>query len=263
MSFLLAQAQVSPWQLILAALTAFVAANMNATSGGGTFLTYPMLLGIGETSVVANATSTVGLWPGLVSVLPGLKKELVEETRHIKVFFFPVVIGAMVGSYLLSHTSNHVFGFVAPVLIFIGALLLQFNKQLIAMLEKVNLGTETRRLVVVGISVFFIGIYSAYFGAGIGILFLGFLGLLGIQKFANYLALKNILAMLGNTFATLYFVTIGLVHWPIAVAMACGSIVGGMTGSKLVHVVNKDLMRKFIVLYGFIISIVLFVLKIS
>ena len=71
--------------VVLAFLAAFVGANMNAIPGGGTFITYPVLLALGSNSIVANATSTVVLWPGVLSSLPGYKKEIIKSKAWIKV----------------------------------------------------------------------------------------------------------------------------------------------------------------------------------
>ena len=41
-----------------------LAGAMNAMAGGGSFVTLPVLIGTGVPSVMANATSTVALFPG-------------------------------------------------------------------------------------------------------------------------------------------------------------------------------------------------------
>ena len=56
--------------------TAFFAGAINAIAGGGTLLTFPVLLWLGLDAKVANATSTVALWPGLFGGLYGYRKEL-------------------------------------------------------------------------------------------------------------------------------------------------------------------------------------------
>lgn len=44
-----------------------LAGAMNALAGGGTFVTLPALISVGVPSVQANASSTVGLFPGTVA----------------------------------------------------------------------------------------------------------------------------------------------------------------------------------------------------
>ena len=76
---------------------AFVASVMNAIAGGGTLLTFPLLIWLGLDPKIANATSTVGLWPGLFGGLFGFRKEL-EHSSAILVRLGAIsVIGGAVG----------------------------------------------------------------------------------------------------------------------------------------------------------------------
>ena len=45
-------------------LAGLLAGSMNALAGGGSFVSLLALIGVGVTSVSANATSTVALFPG-------------------------------------------------------------------------------------------------------------------------------------------------------------------------------------------------------
>jgi uncharacterized membrane protein YfcA len=249
------------WKLPLATIVAFIAGNMNATSGGGSFLTYPSLLALGETHIGANATSTVGLWPGLIANLPGFKEEISSNKNLLKIFVFPALIGAVIGAFVLTHTSDSVFGFVAPVLIFTGALVLKFHHKLEHIFDRIRMGSMKRRRVIVAFAVFMIAIYAAYFGAGIGVLFLAAFSFLHLENFYHSVAIKNVLALIANTVATIYFSFTHLVHWPISFAMAIGSIAGGICGARLIRKIDKDKMRNFVVVYGLITSITLLTLQ--
>ena len=55
---------------------AFAAGAINSIAGGGTLITFPLLIWFGMDPKVANATSTVALWPGLFGGLFGFRKEL-------------------------------------------------------------------------------------------------------------------------------------------------------------------------------------------
>ena len=50
--------------LLVLSAAGFVAGVMNAMAGGGTFVTIPALVWTGAPSLVANASSTVALFPG-------------------------------------------------------------------------------------------------------------------------------------------------------------------------------------------------------
>lgn len=51
----------------------------NAAAGGGSLLTFPLLVGLGIPPLSANVTNTVGHAPGYVSIVAGLREELVGQ----------------------------------------------------------------------------------------------------------------------------------------------------------------------------------------
>ena len=54
-------------QAILLFFAAVIAGTLNAVAGGGSFVSFPVLLFTGVPPVPANATNTVALWPGLAA----------------------------------------------------------------------------------------------------------------------------------------------------------------------------------------------------
>lgn len=251
-------------QLILLSLVAaFIAGIMNAAAGGGAFLTYPMLLLMGNTSIVANATSTVILWPGVLASLSGYRKEVRQNKKWMTRLVIPALIGGIIGSHLLIRTPDNVFALVAPVLIALGSIILLYQKEIHRYFHRFKFDKASRRIVVVSILVFFISIYGAYFGAGIGILLIGILTILGIGNIYCTIALKNEIALVVNFVAATYFISSGLIHWQAVPIMAAGSIAGGYTGAKWVHHMNRTLVQRIVVALGFIIAILLFINRIK
>ncbi|MCA1609675.1 MAG: TSUP family transporter [Acidobacteria bacterium] len=66
---------MTPGQIAALVASSTAAGVMNAMAGGGTILTYPTLLWLGESPIIANATSTVALLPGAASSLFGYRRE--------------------------------------------------------------------------------------------------------------------------------------------------------------------------------------------
>ena len=72
-------------EALLLALAAAGGGVMNAIAGGGTLLTFPALVWLGEPAIVANATSTVALLPGSAASYFGYRREVAtyrEWLRH-------------------------------------------------------------------------------------------------------------------------------------------------------------------------------------
>lgn len=248
---------------LLPLLAAFLAGNLNAIAGGGTFLTYPVLLLLGYSSIVANATSTVILWPGIAASLPGYKKEIKKSKKWIRALYLPALIGGIIGSFILTHTPSRTFSLLAPILIVVGSLIFYYQAGINKFFKKVRLSNPRHRAAFVVLFVLAVGIYGAYFGAGIGIVLLGALSILGVHNIYQDIALKNVLALIVNATAVIYFTFSGIVHWQAVPLMAAGAIAGGYTGSKLVRHISQQVVRKGIVILGFTIAAVLLIARLG
>src|SRR5471032_301147 len=95
---------------ILLAGAGALAGAMNAMAGGGSFVTLPVLIGVGVPSVMANATSSVALYPG------GLASAWVYRSGSDQIFGLPILptliatlAGGLVGALLLLSTPTSLF----------------------------------------------------------------------------------------------------------------------------------------------------------
>jgi uncharacterized protein len=109
-----------------------------------------------------------------------------------------------------------------------------------------------------GIYQFLVAVYGGYFGAGIGILMLAVLGIMGLSDIHQMNGLKNIFGSVINGVAAVYFALAGLVDWPAAVLMAAGSIVGGYGAAGIARRVEQKYVRRVVILIGFAMAISLF-----
>src|SRR3954453_18697998 len=103
-------------------VTALVASSigggmMNALAGGGTILVFPTLIFLGQPSIVANATSTVGLLPGAAASMFGYRREVVTHRDWLKTLLAPSLLGGALGSVLLLRPPEHAFARLAPLLV--------------------------------------------------------------------------------------------------------------------------------------------------
>jgi uncharacterized membrane protein YfcA len=109
---------------------AAVAGMVNSVAGGGTLLTFPALLSSGFDAVIANATSTVALWPGQLSSLWGYRKELGQNRTAIVRLAIPSLMGGALGAWLLLHTPHSFFKHIVPFLILLATALFMVQEPL-------------------------------------------------------------------------------------------------------------------------------------
>ena len=235
-------------RLSLALVAALGAGAVNAIAGGGTLLTFPAIVALGVTPLVANATSTVALWPGSLSSMWGYRGELVGARRWVIGFSAPSVVGGALGAWLLLHTAPASFARIVPFLVLGATVLFLVQRPLMRLTayRAVAEGPSASFLVLQ----FLVAVYGGYFGAGIGILMLAALGFMGLTNLHRMNGLKNWGGMCINGVAVVMFAGGGIVHWPIALTMAVGGVIGGYAGARLAQRVGQERVRRAIVAIG-------------
>jgi uncharacterized membrane protein YfcA len=255
----------SPLELLLAALAAALAGGVNSIAGGGTLITFPTLVAIGVPPIVANATSSVALWPGTVASMWAYRGALDGARSWAIRFAAPSLLGGAVGALLLLRTSEERFEMIVPFLV-LGA------TGLFIVQQPLGKWLRSRRPVVPGpdpvaavdagrgaippppapvlVYQFLVSVYGGYFGAGMGILMLAALGLIGLRDIHQMNGLKNWGAACINLVAVAIFAASGIVDWPVGVAMAVGAMIGGYAGSGLAQRVGQTTVRRAIIVIG-------------
>jgi uncharacterized membrane protein YfcA len=236
--------------VLLLTLSAFGAGVMNAVAGGGTLLTFPALLSV-VSPVVANATSTVALVPGSAASAWGYRNELRACRRWLLLLLGPSLAGGALGALLVTRLDERVFRAAVPWLILVAAIL--FLVQPLVARAFPPAGDAPARAALVGIVVFqfFVAAYGGYFGAGIGILMLASLGLMGVGDVHRMNALKTVLAFCINGISVVVFVLEGDVAWPYALLMVPAAILGGYAGARGALRLHPGLVRAVVALIAF------------
>jgi uncharacterized membrane protein YfcA len=241
-------------------LAAAAAGLINAVAGGGTLLTFPVLLFFGTPPVIANATSTLALVIGTAGSIFGFRGQIAAVRPWLSRFVPVSLLGGLLGSVLLTRTSNETFGRLVPFLIFFATLLFfaQGAFRRFAVVESADAARHGRHLAVAVAFQFAVALYGGYFGAGIGILMLASLGFLGLTDIHEMNALKNVLGSLINVVAAIWFVWSGLIDWPKAGVMTLGALAGYFIGAHYSQRIPRESVRRLITAIGLAISIVTF-----
>jgi uncharacterized protein len=254
---ILSVASIPAAQLITGVGAALVAGFVNSIAGGGTLLTFPALIAAGLNPIVANATSTVALLPAALSSMVGYRGELTGARRWATLFALPSLAGGAIGAALLLHTSNAAFNRVVPWLVFSATALFLAQRPLLRLVRgsaapagddaALTSGTPSIGLLFAQLLV---GVYGGYFGAGIGILMLASLGLMGFTNIHKMNGLKNWGGFCMNLVAAASFAVSGIVRWPVALGMAVGSIAGGYVGARAALRVPQTFVRGAVAAVG-------------
>jgi uncharacterized protein len=233
---------------------------MNAMAGGGTILTYPALLFLGESAITANATSTVALLPGAAASLFGYRREVAANREWLKTLFLPSLLGGALGAFLLLRTPVKFFAGLAPFLILFATFLFMLQGAVARWARSTgreHSGLTPGRLAAAVLYQFGVGVYGGYFGAGIGILMLAVLGFLGLSDIHAANGIKNFFGMCINGVAAGYFILRGAVDWQAALIMIAGAIAGGYAGAGFARRIGKEKARAAVIIIGFLVAALL------
>jgi uncharacterized membrane protein YfcA len=268
--------------LVALAMVSFVAGAVNAVAGGGTILTFPVLAAILPADparmVIANATSTIGLWPGTIAAAWAYRGERVGQPPWGVWLLVPSLLGAMLGAVLVLVLPSKWFDACVPWLILTAAIAFALQPQLARLAGSTpgpagnaalrgnaapassaapaSLAPATSRLLLACVLQFLVAVYGGYFGAGIGILMLAVLGVLGFGDIHRLNAMKNVLAMVINGTASGLFVVGSLlgsqnVSWPHAATMAVAAVGGSFAGANVARRLPAAVVRRGVALIGF------------
>jgi uncharacterized membrane protein YfcA len=241
-------------------LAAAAGGAINAVAGGGTLLTFPTLLFFGTAPKVANATSTLALVIGTSGSIFGYRKHIPPVVPWLRRFLPISLAGGLVGSVLLTQTSNKAFASLVPFLILFATILFlsQAAFRRIVRLEKSNSEVGRRGIWVAILFQFAVAIYGGYFGAGIGILMLASLGFVGFHNIHEMNTIKTFLGSLINLVAAVWFICAGLIDWPRAAVMTVGALAGYFLGAHYSQRISQTQVRRIITAVGFLLSIYTF-----
>ena len=230
---------------------------MNAMAGGGSFLSFPAMLGMGVLPVQANATNTVALWPGQLTSLATLRGDVRRDL--LPIVLITSAVGGIVGAEILLHTQQRVFLHLIPWLILGGTLVFGISGPVSKWLrrragESRSAHDRPLPLLWVALALLPVTFYIGYFGAGGGFLIMTVLALFGMEEMHSLNAMKVVAACASNFCAIVTFIAQGAVEWRFCLASMLFAAAGGYIGARFARRVNGDVLRALVVVVGFLIA---------
>ncbi len=252
---------MSVFNEIIIFLAALIAGFINAMAGGGTLVSFPVLLYVGISPVVANVTNTVALVPGTVGGMWAQRKDFVSQRSRLYKLLPVAITGGIAGGLLILNTSEDAFKSLIPYLILMATTLLaaqvRIKRWVISRIGHAH--TEHHNPSIMMGMVFLAAVYGGYFGAGLGVILMAVLGLVTDENMTRLNFLKQALGFAINFAAAVYFAFSGKVDWIVAFIMIFGSLLGGWAGGKLAGRIKPENLRWIVVTAGLIAAVIFFV----
>ena len=245
-------------ELSLMAAAALVAGFINAVAGGGTLVTFPVLVALGVPPVSANVTNTVALLPGYLGGTAAQFGDMRSQGRRLALFLPLGALGGLVGALLLLASGDRLFRALVPWLILGASALLAFQPSLRSLLSRraEHAGRSGVHPLWSTAPLALASIYGGYFGAGLSVIVLAALGLGSDESLTKLNAVKQGFAFVVNLAAAVFFVFSGRVLWLEAGVMAIAALAGGWLGGRLAGNLKPAALRWTVVLLGIAVGLI-------
>ncbi|HEX4124808.1 MAG TPA: sulfite exporter TauE/SafE family protein [Tepidisphaeraceae bacterium] len=247
---------------------AFVAGGINSVAGGGTMISFPSLVGLGLSEKVSNATNCLGILPGSAGSMWGFRRELARVPGRFYWLLLPAMVGGIGGAFLLRITPANVFVWLVPWLLLFATVLFMVQAPIRKRLEAWiggnaaattdGAGGQGQWLAIASVLQFCVGVYGGYFGAGMSIMMLAVLGVVGMTDILEMNALTGLLAGGINGIAGILFAFAHLISWPYVAVMAPGAVLGGWGAAGVARKIGKVWIRRFVIFVGATIAVIMF-----
>lgn len=258
---------MTPAEGLLLLAGGVVAGTVNAIAGGGSLITFPLLVWLGLPGVAANVSNALSVAPGYAAGALGSRPELVGQGRRIRTIIPTIVAGTLCGSAILLLTPRSVFDLVVPFLLLAAAAMMAFQDRLRALVGNPRTDPQrtaappARTTVPVQAAVFGCGVYGGYFNAAMGVLLIAALALVLDETLQRLNGLKNVFSAVVGVTTVLTYSVFGPVNWAVVAVLAPGTIAGGFLGARVARKLPAPVLRWTIVVFAVVVAAVLLITR--
>ena len=228
--------------LVIIAVAGLVAGLINGVVGGASLMTYPVLIATGLSPVHAVVTNIIGMGGGnMFALVPSLRTR-----RPLLRKWLPsaaiTAVGALMGAVLLLVSPERFFAAIVPVLVAFATITMLVPRPALQPHGPGHPHTNLR--------LWASGIYSGYFGSGMGVISIAVLSRDGRLDMREVAVVKNLVIAGANIIATVFFLMAGHADLQRALVLFVSSAIGGYLSGSAIDRSNPELLRWLVVAIG-------------
>lgn len=236
-------------EFLLIATTGLLVGIINGMAGGGSVVSFPVLLATGLSPVSAAMTNAVGITPANFFALISIRHRIKEIARQYAQLIWISITASILGAVALINMPPAVFEKIVPFLLLFATL---------SLLIKVKPRVDPQLQLKENIGIAASGFYCGYFGPGQGVMVIAVLARDARRETADLNSAKNLIVGCTSIVSNVIYIFSGLVHWPFVLALLAGSTVGGTLGGHWATRMSAHFYKGLVLLTGFVASAWLF-----
>jgi uncharacterized membrane protein YfcA len=229
-------------EFILIAIAGLFVGLINGMAGGGSVISFPVLLATGLSPVSASITNALGVTPANFFALISIRHRVKELAREYAHLIWISIATSILGALALINVPPEVFEKIVPFL-------LLFATASLLIKVKPHRGKHHKNLEYLGIGGS--GFYCGYFGPGQGVMVIAVLARDARRDPALLNSTKNLIVALTSLVSNIIYIFSGLAHWPYVIALFMGSAVGGTLGGRWATRMSPLFYRGLVLITGF------------
>ncbi len=226
---------------------------LNAIAGGGSFVTFPALMGVGVAPVSANATNTLASCAGYLSGAWAFRQDIRNPPGQLVRMLGLGLIGGALGAWLLLQTPEATFRRAIPWLLLLATILFVAGRRLNSSVHSLlpeHYSASVAAGILPALVLLAVSIYGGFFNAGLGIVILSFLALAGYRDINTMNGMKLLLSSAISLTAITIFIYLDAIAWHQGIAVLLGNLVGGYLAARLSRQLPERWIRRVVVVTG-------------
>jgi len=236
-------------EYIVIFLVGILVGAINGLAGGGSVISYPVLLATGMSPVSAAISNALGVTPANFFALISVRHQLREFYHEYKKLIYISIVGSVTGAFLLLNVPPGVFEKMVPFLLLFASFSFLIKTKPVRgvrhdLWEKIGIAAS--------------GLYCGYFGPGQGVLVLAVLARDVRRDPKRLNAAKNFVVGCTSLLSNIVYLFSGRAVWPAVLSLLAGASIGGTYGGRYAARMPATLYRALITTVGFGASLWLF-----
>lgn len=219
------------FEIIALTISGMLAGFINTLAGGGSIITFSVLIMLGLPPAVANGTNRINVLIQTITATTSFKLSNVLDTRKALILGLPAVIGSIAGAWIAADLNKEIFEKVVGALLLVLLVVILINPSAwVKEKETITRAPVTWRQIVV---FFLIGIYGGFLQIGVGYFLLAGIVLGAGYDLVRANAIKVLIVLLYTPFAMIVFLLNHQIHWGYGLMMTAGTVAGSYLAAQL------------------------------